>query len=130
MPTNKKRKQGRQGQPQPAAASTHKDRAVWFHERSTFPLRDAPPAELEKSWAWLAAAEKSYQAEWEQVGPINIAGRVTCLVVHPDHPETMYAGSAAGGVWRTTNWGETWEPRWKRFISQNIGALAIAQYCP
>src|SRR5207253_10163999 len=55
----------------------------------------------------------------------NIAGRVTSLVVHPNRPETLYAGSAGGGVWRSVDNGKHWRPSWPRYVSQNIGALAI-----
>ena len=105
--------------------TTHKDRATWFQERAVFPLRDAPPIELERAWEKLSELAAHPEHQWEEVGPCNIAGRITSLVVHPTRPEVIYAGSAGGGVWRTWNSGEDWEPSWNRLYSQNIGALAI-----
>ena len=33
--------------------------------------------------------------------------------VHPTDPNIVYAGAAAGGIWKTTNGGTTWsDKRW------------------
>jgi photosystem II stability/assembly factor-like uncharacterized protein len=42
------------------------------------------------------------------VGP-TVAGRVTTVRGIPSQPHTFYMGSTGGGVWRTTNAGETWD---------------------
>jgi hypothetical protein len=44
---------------------------------------------------------------WYSVEPRNINGRVKCLAVHPTAPQTVYAGTAAGGVWKTVDGGQT-----------------------
>ncbi len=48
--------------------------------------------------------------EWIERGPNNVPGRTRGLIVDPDDPtkETWYAGSASGGVWKTTNAGLDW----------------------
>lgn len=47
---------------------------------------------------------------WTAVGPFNVAGRTTGLDRHPDHADTLYASVADGGLWRTTDRGQTWTP--------------------
>jgi photosystem II stability/assembly factor-like uncharacterized protein len=37
-------------------------------------------------------------------------GRVTTVTGVPSQPKTFYMGVASGGLWRTTNGGESWEP--------------------
>lgn len=37
-------------------------------------------------------------------------GRVTTVTGVPSRPRTFYMGVASGGLWRTTNAGESWEP--------------------
>src|SRR4051794_39756528 len=106
------------------AADTNKARSAWYFTRSTFPLRDAPPTELELAWERLAEVRKP-EHSWETVGPRNIAGRVTCLVAHPKEPKTLHAGTAGGGVWRSVDGGETWEIKWNLNFSHNIGAMAV-----
>lgn len=48
--------------------------------------------------------------EWRERGPANVPGRTRGLIVDPADPSrnTWYAGSVAGGVWKTTNGGNTW----------------------
>jgi photosystem II stability/assembly factor-like uncharacterized protein len=45
---------------------------------------------------------------WKWLGPGNIGGRVTVLLPHPRDPGILYAGTASGGVWKTTNGGKEW----------------------
>jgi len=47
---------------------------------------------------------------WQPLGPGNIGGRVRGLVIDPQNPATMYAGTASGGVMKTTNGGQFWTP--------------------
>lgn len=48
--------------------------------------------------------------QWTPLGPGNIGGRTRALLIHPDHPEILYAAGVAGGVWKSVNAGERWEP--------------------
>ena len=48
---------------------------------------------------------------WSSFGPANIAngiGRVDRLAFHPANANILYAGATAGGLWRTTNGGTSW----------------------
>src|SRR5579884_4275366 len=100
-----------------------KERTIWFQQKASFPMRDAPPVELETYWASQVVADVAPGRRWECLGPDNVAGRVTSLVVHPHNPKQWFAGSAAGGVWITNDAGESWSLRWSPFANQNIGAL-------
>ncbi len=122
-----RRKQRLHGVPEPRL-SHHKARSAWFQSRTTWPVREAPVRKLiqertraEKSLATPAAV----QAQWESVGPNNIGGRMTCLVCHPTHPERIWAGAAGGGVWQSTDAGQTWRSIWNDQDILNIGALAL-----
>ena len=42
---------------------------------------------------------------WQPLGPMNFSGRILSLAFHPTDPLTMFAGSASGGLWKTTNGG-------------------------
>src|SRR2546428_4077139 len=68
--------------------------------------------------------------EWESVGPVNAAGRMTALAVHPTTPSVVYAGSAAGGVFKSTDGGSTWIAPWQDQLSLALRALAIAPRDP
>ncbi len=72
--------------------------------------------ELHKARAEAARKSAAYRTlsndvlEWRERGPANVPGRTRGLIVDPDDPakNTWYAGSVAGGVWKTTNGGDTW----------------------
>ena len=49
-------------------------------------------------------------ANWTELGPGNIGGRVRTIAIHPTQSSTMFCGSVAGGIWRTDNGGQTWAP--------------------
>ncbi|WP_046242500.1 T9SS type A sorting domain-containing protein [Hymenobacter terrenus] len=44
-------------------------------------------------------------ANWAERGPSNVAGRIRSLLVDPTDPtgNTLWAGAAGGGLWKTTN---------------------------
>ena len=46
---------------------------------------------------------------WVWLGPGNIGGRTRSIVVSPTDPNTMWAGSVSGGIWKTTNGGASWQ---------------------
>lgn len=49
-------------------------------------------------------------ASWTSLGPGNIGGRVRTIATVPGQPNTLYAGSVGGGIWKTTNGGAAWNP--------------------
>ena len=62
----------------------------------------------------------------EQAGVSGVyAGRVTALVVDPRSAATVYAGTAEGGVWKTTDGGTNWLPLTDAQQSLAIGSLAL-----
>ncbi len=44
-------------------------------------------------------------APWTALGPKNFSGRMLCLGFHPTNANIMWAGSAGGGLWKTTTGG-------------------------
>ena len=45
---------------------------------------------------------------WRWLGPGNIGGRIRSIAISPIRPDTMFAGSVGGGIWKTTNGGASW----------------------
>ena len=75
---------------------------------------------------------------WRPIGPAVTSGRIVSLAV-AEGPESrigdrlgklMYAASASGGVWKTTNAGTTWEPIFDNQSTSSIGDIAIAPTNP
>jgi hypothetical protein len=44
-------------------------------------------------------------APWTELGPWNFSGRILSLAIHPSNANIMFAGSASGGLWKTTTGG-------------------------
>ena len=59
----------------------------------------------------LTNATQSVSGNWGLVGPTNTTigiGRVDRLAFHPTDANTVWAGTAGGGLWRTTDAGTSW----------------------
>ncbi|MFN3794695.1 MAG: WD40/YVTN/BNR-like repeat-containing protein [Chitinophagaceae bacterium] len=64
------------------------------------------------------------------IGPAGMSGRITAIDVVVKDPNTIWLGAASGGVWKTTNAGNSWTPVFDEQPIQNIGALAVQQSNP
>ena len=42
---------------------------------------------------------------WHTIGPHNLGGRTLAVAFNPQNPNTIYAGSASGGLWRSKTGG-------------------------
>lgn len=65
---------------------------------------------------------------WSLVGPTALStgiGRVDRLAFHPTDANTVYAGSAGGGLWKTTNAGANWTNLTPDIPCQGISGIAI-----
>ncbi|HEY7403911.1 MAG TPA: Ig-like domain repeat protein [Candidatus Angelobacter sp.] len=62
----------------------------------------------------------------QTTGPeVPVSGRVTAIVVSPATDQTVYVGTAQGGVYRSLDAGATWTPLLDAAQSLAIGALAL-----
>jgi len=62
---------------------------------------------------------------WQFLGPKNTSGRMTDVAVSPDK-DFILAASASGGVWKSADLGESWQPIFEKELSSSIGDIAIA----
>lgn len=64
-------------------------------------------------------------AEWTHLGPTNFGGRVADVAVDPT-TGAVYAATASGGVWKSTDSGTTFQYSWQPHFPQPVGAIAVA----
>ena len=64
------------------------------------------------------------------IGPAGMSGRVTAIDAIWNSPNTIFLGTASGGVWKTENGGASWTPVFDEQPIQNIGSIAITQSNP
>jgi photosystem II stability/assembly factor-like uncharacterized protein len=71
-----------------------------------------------------------YPASWTWIGPGNIGGRIRSVIIHPTQTNTMWVGTAGGGIWKTTNGGTSWAPMNDFMASLAVGCMAIDKTNP
>ena len=64
------------------------------------------------------------------IGPGGMSGRVTAIDVVTNNPDVMYAGTASGGLWKSTSGGIKWDPIFEEELTASIGAVEIQQSNP
>jgi photosystem II stability/assembly factor-like uncharacterized protein len=67
--------------------------------------------------------------KWRQIGPFR-GGRVLAVAGVPGNPSTYYFGAVAGGIFKSTNGGLSWNPVFDHEGVASIGAIAVASSDP
>lgn len=60
---------------------------------------------------------------WKPRGPSNVGGRTRALLIDLQNENNILAGGVSGGLWRSTNTGETWRRVTRNQQSPNITAI-------
>ena len=71
----------------------------------------------------------SHAWHWRSIGPLR-GGRTRAVSGVPSQPNVFYIGVVNGGVWRTNDYGRTWQPLFDDQPSASIGAVAVAPSDP
>jgi photosystem II stability/assembly factor-like uncharacterized protein len=124
--------------------------ADWMHSQRAYPLGALPDSVYLVGWEeWrsVTQAARSHgfapfaeQAppQWQPIGPAGLdyagsgtpsmgpaSGRTTAFAVDPTNANTMYAGFALGGVWKSTDGGMNWTSSTDTQPSLAIGAIVV-----
>ncbi len=74
--------------------------------------------------------EKTYQdLHWRMIGPFR-GGRTRAASGAAKEPNVFYVGQVNGGVWKSDDYGRTWNPIFDHEPTQSIGAIAVAPSDP
>lgn len=63
--------------------------------------------------------------EFRNIGPAGMSGRITAIQVDPRDKNSIYAGSASGGLWHSGNGGTSWQCLFNNERVSSIGAIAL-----
>ena len=80
------------------------------------------PASYQHAEVWQAVGPAPLtggQTPTSPIIPSPVSGRVSQIAIDPID-SVVFAGGAQGGVWRTDNLGQTWQP-----LTDNLGSLAV-----
>ncbi|MFO7445292.1 MAG: sialidase family protein [Ignavibacteriaceae bacterium] len=69
--------------------------------------------------------QKTSAFTWNEAGPYDVGGRTRALAVDVTNPNTILAGGASGGIWKSTDNGESWVL--KSGTSNILSVTTIAQ---
>ena len=91
--------------------------ALWLAVGAQRAMRAADPPAYDA--AWLKGMK------WRLIGPFR-GGRTLAVTGVPGQPDVYYFGSVSGGVWKTADGGQRWEPLTDKEPISSIGSIAIA----
>jgi photosystem II stability/assembly factor-like uncharacterized protein len=117
-------------------------RAEYFFNQRAFPQDTIPVVKYRREMTKEIQKAKSRSTKaksdltWTSVGPSGVqfslaphmgivSGRVRALAIHPTDPLTIYIGAASGGLWKTTDGGESWFDIGHDLETLSFGAIAI-----
>ncbi|HYS53234.1 MAG TPA: hypothetical protein VER58_05650 [Thermoanaerobaculia bacterium] len=58
---------------------------------------------------------------WTWLGPGNVGGRITSILVHPTDPNLIWVNNPGGGIWKSANAGTTFQP-----VNDFLANLAVS----
>ena len=107
----------------------------WLFEQRALPGREIPYMSLKEAASREAACltPEGAQVNWESLGPAPVknatmvgtgymtySGRALAVALDPSSPGTILLGTAQGGIWRSTDDGDSWYS-----VADNMPSLAI-----
>jgi len=104
----------------------------WSRSRA-YPAADVSPDAYYQAYEYSKLhipempTRSSSPATWEFIGPINFSGRMISIAINPSNPNTIYTGSAGGGLWRsfTGGLGADWHSTATGFPVLGVNAISI-----
>ena len=126
----------------------------WLTEPRVYPTGRVDFKKLDAIKAGIAAHDKNLVLKQKDVNPLNVKfgpgdtiiwspkppwslsgpsdavggtnlGRVNCIRFDPANSNIIYLGAPDGGVWKTTDGGATWTPKFDTQPTLSVGDIAI-----
>jgi photosystem II stability/assembly factor-like uncharacterized protein len=103
----------------------------WIYLQRANPDGSIPDAAVNEAIAQSKAAGVASQGSpstdqvWAELGPSNIGGRIRDVAADPTTKDVVYIATGSGGLWRSTDGGQTFATAWDSQLPQSIGAVAV-----
>lgn len=136
--------------PAPPEISSEEDpdgRSDWFLFQRTYPFNSIPSDARLRAWKsqeeLRIAGAVSSQASllWQPIGPTPTlsawypawgltSGRVNSIAISPVNPQIIVIGSSTGGIWRSTDGGDTFIPVSDDQVDLAVGSVVFSKSNP
>jgi len=107
------------------------DAFQWWYSQRAFPHELIPQGAFQKAALYArtkmrkeSPASVTATPPWVALGPNNVGGRVLSIAVNPSNTDIVWAGSASGGLWKSTSGGEG-STAWS-YVATGFPALAVS----
>lgn len=101
----------------------------WFFSQRAYPQGEINQQAYREGQRQVLALREATapreRAAWQPAGPRNVGGRISDVELSPTSFDTIYAGTASGGIFRSIDAGGSWEPVFDGALSLSIGDLAL-----
>ncbi|MBL0343184.1 MAG: hypothetical protein IPP71_21365 [Bacteroidetes bacterium] len=116
----------------------------WFWKQRVGAAGVFPPSDILMT-EWMKYNDKhgdatnernSVAANWSFYGPSSSIGgyrglgRINCMAFHPTNANTIWVGTAAGGIWKSTNGGTSWSTNSDYLPVLGVSDIAISNSNP
>ncbi len=85
---------------------------------------------LEKARRYNPLLKSADELVWQEKGPGNVGGRTRSIVVHPTDENTWWSGAVGGGIWKTSDAGESWTCQSDDLPVLSVCTIAICREGP
>src|SRR5215471_11545775 len=119
-------------------------RSDWFNFQRAYPSNTIPPDARLRAWRAIpryqidGAFEPQASATWRAIGPSPTfssfwgltSGRINAIAISPAKLNLVLIGTSTGGVWRSTDSGETFFPVSDDKVDLAVGSIAFSKSNP
>lgn len=100
----------------------------WFYEQRVFPFDKLNREALKQAQSQAVNLKSSskFSGQWLPAGPTNIGGRLTDVEIDPIDDSKIFLGTASGGIFKSTDNGNSYLPIFDESLSLSVGDIAIA----
>jgi photosystem II stability/assembly factor-like uncharacterized protein len=114
-------------------SENHEEEAKGVADDWFFAQRAYPSGKIDKDSYYQAISDRKNQVQlrsnlnWEFEGPLNVGGRLTDVEMPIDDQNTIYVGAASGGIFKSEDFGLSWESIFNYSESLSIGDIEISK---